>query len=139
MVFSCIFALLVFDALSKVYPAYWSNYAKVQLNDAVKKCFAARARGIEIEESRIKDFYQILFLNRPAIASGCSFIVKAIDYPWWHPARFNRKRWRPEDETWFAVEVSYEGDIPLKKICGDALKPGCSVGGRWRSVVDNRD
>jgi len=136
---ACIFAFLVFDSLSKTHPSYWSNYAKAQLSYAVKQCFVARARGMEIEKSQINDFFQILFLNRPGVTGDCSFVVKALDYPWWHPARFNSKRWRPESQTWFAIEGSYGDDAPLKEICGDASKPGCKDGGQWRPVVDNRD
>lgn len=137
--FVCIFSLLICDGLSKVYPAYWSNSAKYLLSAAVKECFVSRARGLGIKPSHIGDFHQVLFMNRPGVTGDCSFVVKAVDYPWWHPARFNNKRWRPQSETWFAIEASHDGDVPFKEICGDASKPGCKDGGQWQPVVDNRD
>ena len=94
---------------------------------------------MEIPKSQLNDFSQILFLNRPGVAGDCSFVVKAVDFSWWDPARFNSKRWRPENETWFAIEASYGDDAPPKEICGDASRPGCKDGGQWQTVVDNRD
>lgn len=138
-VFVCIFLFLVFDELTTVRPVHWSSRAKVRLDNAVKQCFVARANGMEVEKSRVDYLSRILFLNRPGVSRDCSFVVKAVDYPWWDPARFNSKRWRPESETWFAIEGSYGDDAPLKELCGDASKPGCKDGGQWQPVVDNRD
>ena len=131
----CTFVFVVIDALIKVQPVSWSKRAQSLLNNTVKQCHATRTRGLDVsplnDAEDFENFHQVIFMNRPGVSGDCSFAVKPLDYSWWHPARLNKKRWRPESETWFATEASYGGDVLFNKTCGDDLKPGCNYRRQW--------